>query len=664
MRRLLDNNALRSNPLSHGTTHRMTQPHRRRPVSAALLASLVFLLALWPLAGCRNKTREAPPAVAPAPATTGPTWLRGTVGSMAFLRPGSDRPLVVENYGIVVFPPGTGTGSSEVPQAIRQRLINDLRKKGIGSPQMRAKAPDYLKPFFSLTPAQFLDSHDTAVVKVRGLIPPGATAGTRFDLVVQAHEQTQTTNLASGTLWTTELGVMGLDTRINYTRPLANGYGAMYIDPTDDETPADRRLEFRRTGVVVGGGTVREARRIELLLNQPSWQRSRTIANRINERFGLNQDRIPIAQPQTDVVIRLNIPPRWAGKTDTLLELISHLWVQGGEGFEAAKARDLGRILVEQPEAAERVTWAWKSLGRTAIGALREYYTAEYPLHVRLASLEAGAFLNDERAAQYLDGLSASEDPAIRKRVAESLALLPGSIQGTITLKKLLDDADDSVRFTAYESLAAINDHEILRRVPVLYGREVKFVIDHVPSSRPLIYITQRGTPRIALFGDDMAFRTPMIARLWDNRLMLKNPGPDHPLTAFYQRPGAIDGKTYNASPTIATLCYLLAHAPYDDDPQDGMGLSFGEVADVLYQLVKDGHIDANIHVVKSELAERVEAMQQLPQERPEGMPGELGVPIEETPAEEGTPDLPQEVVPAGEIDGGLSQRSERPDTP
>ena len=44
---------------------------------------------------------------------------------------------------------------------------------------------------------------DTAVVVVEGLIPPGATEGTRFDLRVFAHPMTSTTSLEGGRLYTT-----------------------------------------------------------------------------------------------------------------------------------------------------------------------------------------------------------------------------------------------------------------------------------------------------------------------------------------------------------------------------------------------------------------------------------------------------------------------------
>ena len=137
--------------------------------------------------GC-TKTLDRPPAVVPPPTYTGPAFLHGTVGSMTEVR--GFHPQLVSGYGIVVWPPGTGTGSSEVPPRLRQWLINMMSKKGIGSSRLKAS---------HLRPESFLNSRDTAVVRVDGFIPPAATQGPRFDVVVTALEHTQTTpNTESG----------------------------------------------------------------------------------------------------------------------------------------------------------------------------------------------------------------------------------------------------------------------------------------------------------------------------------------------------------------------------------------------------------------------------------------------------------------------------------
>jgi hypothetical protein len=586
--------------------------------SALPLAALAVLAMLW-LPGCNNKPRnvDAPPAVAPPPSFTGPAFLRGTVGSMTSLRSGTDQPLLVSGYGVVVFPPGTGTGSSEVPPFLRQRVINDMRKRGLGSARMRSQLPPSLHPFLSLSPERFLDSRDTTVVAVQGLIPPGATRGEKFDILVSAIDS-QTTSLAGGTLWTVDLGIDGTNPNIEFTRPLAEAYGSIYVNPFDDRPEEERKDDFRRQGVVVLGGEVTAPRVVELVLNQPSWSRSRVIADRINERFGRSADRRPLANPQTDSRIQITIPRRWAHRPDMMLDLIAHLYVERGPGFEATKADEMASLLREQPNFAPPVVAVWRSLGRGALESLRTYYEDPEP-HVRLASLEAGAWLGDERAARYLQPLAVDSDPHVRSRVAQALVYLPSSITGARTLRQLLDDADNGVRIAAYESLALINDTVILQRLPIGNGQDVKFMVDQVPSTRPMIYITQQSFPRIVLFGDDLRLPESTLARLWDNRLMLRTTTDAEPMEVFYQAPHRVEPRRHRvASPSLMMLAYVLGHSPHDRDLQPGLDLSYSQVVDAVYHLVRDGHVRADVEFRLSPLAQRVEELERLPARRPE----------------------------------------------
>src|SRR5699024_3125977 len=112
------------------------------------------------LSGCES-TRESSGAPAPTATYNGPTYLRGTVGSMTSLR--NAEPLLVSGYGLVVNL--HDTGSSDVPSFLRKALINRMQKRGLGSAQLGTQ---------KLTPQRVLADKNTAVVAVRGLIPPGA----------------------------------------------------------------------------------------------------------------------------------------------------------------------------------------------------------------------------------------------------------------------------------------------------------------------------------------------------------------------------------------------------------------------------------------------------------------------------------------------------------
>jgi hypothetical protein len=612
----------------HQFRHRPAQPAPWPLPHQPRLALLCLALAApLLLTNCAPKAKPAPPA-APAATYTGPAFLRGTVGSLAALR--NHQPILVGGFGIVVNL--NGTGSSEVPAFLRQWLINDMRKRGLGSPQHGTA---------ELTPARVLADPNTAVVAVQGFIPPGATTGTRFDLVVSALPQTQTTSLAGGELWTVELAEGGTDPNLRFRFPKAQGAGPIYIEPQENQ--ADQS-DFRRHAVVVAGGTASEPRPLELVLNQPSWQRSRLISDRINERFGLTTDRWPIAQPQTDALIRLRIPDRFAKQPDLLLDLVAHLYLERGSDFEPQQARRLAEVLKADPNNSHHVMSAWRGLGRTILPVLREYYESP-DLNLKLPALEAGAWLADERASGFLQHVAADPDPAIRQRAAQALVYLPRSLKGSQTLKALLDDPEPAVRIAAYESLAGIND-AIIDRLAVPGQSGPKFIIDRVPADKPLIYVTQQDLPHLVIFGPDLGFQTPLLARMWDNHLMLKAELPNQPVTVFYQAPRETEPQVHQMIPTVATLAYLLAHRPTVEDPAQGFDLSYGQVVDALYDLCQTGAIPAPMQVKFSPLAHAIrEYEKNTPaQQRPETAPSPLDPGLEP-------------------IDAGQTELSARPET-
>ncbi len=580
---------------------------RRRTAAAGVFVAIAMLVPL----GCEKKVEPAPTS-APTPTFSGPPFLRGTIGSLVRMRRDSAEPMLVSNYGLVVLPKGSGTGSSQVPPFLRSWLINEMRKRGLGSARLNTQA---------LSPERVLADRDTAVVTVHGFIPPGAVRGTRFDVLVRAVPQTETTSLTGGLLWTAELSPGGTNTARRFTFPLATAYGPMYISPDRDMAIDRPDYEHETTGIIVGGGKATEARPIELVLNQPSWVRSRLIGDRINERFGRTTDPRPIAEPQTDLLIRLNIPDRYANRPEELIDLISHTYLDRGPNFEAQQAVRLADQLRRSPQHEGEVVLAWRALGRTVVPQLRPLYEDE-SMTVRLAALEAGAWLEDERASRYLDQIASMDDPELRRRAAEALVYLPDSTTGTRVLKRLLDDEDRSVRIAAYESLAENGDPLIDRwAVGELHGP--KFYIDRVPAERPLIYITPDGTPRLVVFSEQLPFEGRVLARLWDNHLMIEGNADDGYLNVFYQGPGRLEGRTLRIAPTVATLAFALAHHPTASQPQDGFDLSYGETVNAIYHLCERGVIPAPVEVRRSALMELIEGRQeQLPTPtRPETAP-------------------------------------------
>lgn len=557
------------------------------------------------IGGCSQKKKQPPP-VPPPPTFTGADFLQGTVQSLATMR--GYRPLLVSMWGVVGNLPGTG--SADVPAFLRSWLFNEMRRRGVGSYRLGTQ---------DQPPAKLLASNTMAVVRVEGLIPPGALAGSRFDVLVTALPGTQTTSLQGGRLWTTDLAVGGANTRLLFSHKLAEAAGYLYIDPFKDPQVEKQRQELLRRAVVLGGGKVTVERPIDILLNQPNGQRAQLIADRITERFPHERaaEFFNTAIAKNDMLVELHVPARYAHETQRFLELVAKLYLGRDETAQQQHAQRMIEVARGDPRYAEDAALTWEGIGKTIIPLIRPLYR-DSAMHLRLAALEAGARLQDVQAADELLALAGHEQAAVRKRTAELMAVLPVGARVTDALSKLVDDVDEDVRLTAYETMA-LTANPVLRRTPINGSGGFKFLLDLVPSNRPLVYVAHNRLPRVAVFGLNTGFQTPLLARIWDNRLMLRTK-PDKPLLdVFYQAPGDTRTQTFEIAPSIANFVVLLAQEPTVQNERQGLDLTFSEVVNALFELNEAGHIDGQVDIRLAALEQTVAPYRQMePTMRPE----------------------------------------------
>ncbi len=576
-----------------------SRPCRLRLVGVHLGLTLLLSPALFIL-GCESNKPVTTNPVTPPSVVTGPPVFQGTIGSLSRVQ--GTEPQLVSGFGFVVGL--NGTGSSEVPAYLRSWLSNTLRRQGVGDPQrgLQGVSADGL-----------LRDPNTTAVRMQGLIPPGAVKGSRFDLLVTAVD-TQTTSLEGGKLLIPfDLAIDGANPSMRFSRPLARGDGHLYLDPLDESASQGDRFVFARQAVILGGGLVLQDRELFLVLNQPSAARARIISDRINERFRHERatELFNTARPLSESLIQINVPARFANQPLQLLDLINKLYVQRAEGFETAQAQQVLQWLVAEtttPNARDAAI-AWFGLGAPIIPMLRaELYQHETPV-IRLAGLEAGARIGDELVTDHLVPMTRSTDPAVRMQCAQILVYLPRSLRGINALKTLLDDDDVTVRTSAYESLAAMNDPMIQRRL-IGSQQDVKFILDLVPASKPLIYIAQEPYPTIALFDPNLGFTEPTLGRVWDNRLMVRSNADAPRLTVYFQSRSSAQGQTFEIAPMVANLLFLLGHQPTEDNRTSGLDLTYSQVITVLHTLAKQNQLAAPLHLRTSRLVQALEQSQ------------------------------------------------------
>ncbi len=587
-----------------------------------------------------------------------PTALRGTIGSQVTFR--GVEPILVSGLGFVVGL--NGTGGQVLNEGVAATMEREMALQGVGRSGMFDGTP-----FEGMTPRQLLEDRNTAVVIVQAAIPPGSPQGSSFDVYVRAMNAT---SLEGGKLWTTDLR-LGQATAFGgpQTRKIGQARGEIFVNPFAE--PGRELAGITRTvGRVLDGGAVTDALDVEILLDNPSHARARIITSAINSRFPRRSGEENVARGRNDQSIALTIPPRYADRPGEFIELVRHLPLD--QSLPQVYARRYAETLVDEPYLGNEMSWALQALGEPALPFIRDLYT-HADLVPRLAALRAGARLGDPRAAPYLKEIAEDGPADLRTDAIGLLSRIDGGPTVDETLRNLLAEDALTVRVAAYEALAAraeraqrerliayerygegTSGHMSLSRIDAIsrlvlpagtiYGVARapiagKFLLDRVPIGDPLIYVTQQGTPRIALFGDFLSLKKPMFVTAWSDRFMLASDGQGEPVRLYYRAPepparvgdpdvGRIgrDQRLAQVSldtapETLPDLIDFLARTPSPEDPRPGLGMSYSEVVGVLYEIQRSGAVLASFSTERDRLlAELLSADRETRIEmRPEG---------------------------------------------
>lgn len=593
------------------------------PLGAALL------VVLSACAGNKGPTKGR--AVKPEVTRDVPSALRGTIGSEASLTKRA-KPILVSGFGLVVGLPGTGGG--ELPQRVAGTMERQL-----GLMQMN-KASDALVGtiFEGKTPGQMLRMKEVAVVIVYAQVVPGAPDATNFDVYVTSVNKGPDISLEGGVLWTTDLHPgPPSPTGAVTAKPIARAKGPIFINPFSD--PSAKEGFSGQNGRVLGGGTVVNSLDLELVLDNESHSRATSMVGAINARFP--QAGEPVARGKTARIIHVTVPPSYRDDAETFLQTLMHVQVQQGPAPEFAKR--YVEALKSQPALSDELSWCLQALPqKAAVHFVRELYDST-ETGIKMAGLRAGAGLGDALAAPALKQLAKEGPPTLRAEAVRLLGKLSAGPTVDVALKEQLNSKELSVRVAAYESLVARAEAIQLRRLrdmrqPLPPGVrlarreenaappapailelgaeslqgvkrrviEGKFVLDVVPSGEPLVYVTQRGRPRIVVFGEKMELVKPCVVSAWNDRLMLASDSSTDDCRVYYKTLDRIDdaGDTWagvavsgKAPSDVASLVEFMAHVPSVEDPRPGLGLTYSEVVGALYAFQQGRAIGASFAV-------------------------------------------------------------------
>jgi hypothetical protein len=571
-----------------------------------VLAGALGAAALLVSFGC--KPDPPPPHEEPRwpvlPMAQVPDFMRGTLFER--IRFTNTDPMPVYGYGLVVNL--HGTGDCTAPTWVRDYIAKQIEAHGFDSLQF----PRY-KTF---TAEDILDDKRkrVAIVTVEGLLPVGAREGQRFDVLVHAMPGSQTTSLAHGELYETELSDHGLmdPTAIGARTMAWVNHGQVFVNPAyalsegkSDQPGARASL---RSGSVLNGGIVKFDRPINLEIRQPQISTARLIERLIAHHWKTptaddiaNRDRSNVlAWPQDEGLVQIYVPLEYRGDWKHYLGVVSHLFLNESPDFMAHKAQELVAEAHQPNAKLADISLCWEAMGPEALTSFEPLISDSNP-DVAFAAARAAAFLEDGPARQALLHMAADDAQPNQLDAVRTLGSLPTSAETTHMLRTLLDSSKAEVRVEAYRIL--VNSDAQLKA----YSEETReaaesqdgiitfrigdrFLLDVIPSSgEPMIYATSTGIPRLAVFGHDLKVQTPITFTAMDTRFSISSADGTKLLTMFYRDPQAprpTDVLTHNE--LIEILARLGGEGPED---VDRLSFDFNDVVAIAQQLVESHQV-------------------------------------------------------------------------
>ena len=393
----------------------------------------------------------------------------------------------VDGVSLVVGLPGTG--SDPPPTADREMLLAEMQRQEVDKPN------------------SILASPTTALVHVRGFIPPGAKKGERFDIDVMAPRESGVTNLTSGWLMESRLHeYAAINGRVAEGHLLGFAQGDVLTHAVLDNAVDD---VSKTRGIVLGGGVVLKNRGFGLMVKDDfaSVQTSSRIGEAINARFDIYRkgQKRGVADPKRDSYVELLVHPTYQDNVVRYMRVVQNIPIRESGPKRSARLAEL-RAQMGQPSTAALASIKLEALGADGIPVLKDAVNSS-DAETRFYAAEALAYQDEPDAVRVL-GNAARREPAFRYRALAALGVMD-TVAAHEELIDLMNESSAETRYGAFRVLRKQTPFD-----PVLGGKLVadKFYIHEVHSAGPpLIHVSRQERAEIVLFGGDHYFAEPLV---------------------------------------------------------------------------------------------------------------------------------------------------------
>ncbi|MEN0111148.1 MAG: flagellar basal body P-ring protein FlgI, partial [Planctomycetota bacterium] len=375
------------------------------------------------------------------------------------------------------------------------------------SPQ-RAAVLDEMKRRRVERPGEVLASPGTAIVLLRGFLPPGCRKGEKFDVEVRVPSRSETTSLRGG--WVlparlTEMAVLGNQIRSGHH--LATAEGPILIDPSANP---DEDGAVATRGRILGGGVARNARPLRLVIagDHQSTRTSIRLAKSINDRFQTYEGgrKEGVAEAKRPDHLTLRPHPRYRDNLVRYMRVVRSIAV-GETPTDRQERLTLLETQLLDPLTASKAALRLEAIGgELAIDKLLKGLESS-DAEVRFYSAEALAYLDQTEGVAAL-AEAARDERAFRAHALAALSAMD-DVMAYDSLREMLTAESAETRYGAFRALWAMDADDPLIAGDQLGGAFWYHRVD--VDGPPMIHATRSGRPELVLFGADQRFRAPMV---------------------------------------------------------------------------------------------------------------------------------------------------------
>jgi hypothetical protein len=394
------------------------------------------------------------------------------------------------------------TGEDPAISQYRSQLLDDMRRRNI------------------LEPNEVLKSPTTALVIVRGYLPPLIQPGDKFDLEVRVPERSAVTSLDGGWLMETRLSEQAIvpGKGILTGDVMAEGSGPVLISISPNAELKSAKLT---RGRIVGGAHAKTSRTMQILLNNDwrSYRNAKRVEERIGSRFfSYNKygNREPLAKAKTDQKIELQVHPRYKDNFARYMQVIQAIAFRENPKSPSPGSEEIDRkIRMERlekelynPEKSEFASLQLEAIGDEAIPHLKRGLSAP-TLECRFYSAVALAYLGKSDGLAVLHD-AAKQEPAFRVFAYAAMAASDDG-EAFLYLRQLIDEESLEARYGAFRTMTVIDDRD-----PYVTGETInnQFKLHVLETSQtPMVHLTHQQKTEVVLFGTNIKLKTPALLR-------------------------------------------------------------------------------------------------------------------------------------------------------